>query len=393
MATRTTARGLVDVRPRPPGIGKTRLVAELAEAAARDGAWISYTSARDTDQPIASLEPGDPERLALLILDDLEQHADALDVIPGRRRLDGTRTLLVVAGDDSALSDDRRRQAEGIGDTVVRPTPLDLDDIRKVAGLYPGASADALPASLEATGGVPRRVHRQVSEWAYAEASRRLGAAASRAAAGRSGLRSVESELADNVIDLQSIRERVRRYERGERVAPGEATTTPFKGLVSFEPADADLFFGRERLVADLVARLAGAPLLGVVGPSGGGKSSVVRAGLIPAIRSGVLPGSDGWTVALCGQVSARSVDRAVRDARVPSPEHRSSSWSTNSRRSSRRATTSEREAFLSGLSTAATDSDRRATIVVAIRADLYGRCSTRRSRDSSPRTTCWSVR
>ena len=76
----------------PPGSARRGFVAELAEAAARDGAWISYTSARDTDQPIASLEPGDPERLALLILDDLEQHADALDVIPGRRRLGGTRT-------------------------------------------------------------------------------------------------------------------------------------------------------------------------------------------------------------------------------------------------------------------------------------------------------------
>ena len=42
--------------------------------------------------------------------------------------------------------------------------------------------------------------------------------------------------------------------------------------------ADAEVFFGRERLVAELVARLVGAPLLGIVGPSGSGKSSVGRA-------------------------------------------------------------------------------------------------------------------
>ena len=155
---------------------------------------------------------------------------------------------------------------------------------------YIGASADALPASLlESTGGVPRRIHRQVSEWALAEANRRLGAAASRAATGRSDLRSVESELAGNVVDLQQIQERARLFASVDR-RTDEPEGSPFKGLASFDVGDADLFFGRERLVAELVARLAGASLLGVVGPSGSGKSSAVRAGLVPAIRSGVLP-------------------------------------------------------------------------------------------------------
>ena len=73
----------------------------------------------------------------------------------------------------------------------------------------------------------------------------------------------------------------------------------PYKGLATFDGDDAEYFFGRERLVAELVARLVGAPLLGVVGPSGSGKSSVVRAGLLPALAGGVLPGSDGWARAL----------------------------------------------------------------------------------------------
>ena len=143
-----------------------------------------------------------------------------------------------------------------------------------------------------------------MSEWAFAEAGRQLGAAASRAAAERSGLRRGRIELADHVIDLQMIRERARRYERGDRLAVGEASASPFKGLASFEPSDSDLFFGRERLVAELVARLAGAPLLGIVGPSGSGKSSAVRAGSIPAIRS-VLPGSDEWAIALLRPVAS----------------------------------------------------------------------------------------
>jgi WD40 repeat protein/class 3 adenylate cyclase len=62
---------------------------------------------------------------------------------------------------------------------------------------------------------------------------------------------------------------------------------TPYKGLEAFQPQDAEFFFGREELVADLAERLAQSSFLAVVGPSGSGKSSVVRAGLVPAIWSG----------------------------------------------------------------------------------------------------------
>ena len=69
----------------------------------------------------------------------------------------------------------------------------------------------------------------------------------------------------------------------------------PYKGLESFQPEDGGFFFGREALVAELSARLAEAPLLAVVGASGSGKSSVVRAGLLPALWDGALPGSEEW--------------------------------------------------------------------------------------------------
>jgi WD40 repeat protein/serine/threonine protein kinase/DNA-binding SARP family transcriptional activator len=88
----------------------------------------------------------------------------------------------------------------------------------------------------------------------------------------------------------------------------------PFKGLRAFLEADADDFFGREALTQRLVRRLCaedGTPptnipfappgnasrFLAVVGASGSGKSSVVRAGLVPALRRGALPGSEEWFV------------------------------------------------------------------------------------------------
>jgi len=68
----------------------------------------------------------------------------------------------------------------------------------------------------------------------------------------------------------------------------------PYRGLRAFTEADASVFFGRERLVRQLISRLQeDHPLrnfLAVVGPSGSGKSSVVSAGLVPALRRGVTP-------------------------------------------------------------------------------------------------------
>lgn len=88
-----------------------------------------------------------------------------------------------------------------------------------------------------------------------------------------------------------------------EAPTPGEP---PFKGLQYFEENDADLFFGRELLTAKLVNRLSGvsSPFEGnrevldqeglgerllsvIIGASGSGKSSLVRAGLIPALKQG----------------------------------------------------------------------------------------------------------
>ena len=81
---------------------------------------------------------------------------------------------------------------------------------------------------------------------------------------------------------------------RRGRSRPAQASV-PTRAWPHSRRTDARLFFGRERLVGELAARTVGVGLLGVVGASGSGKSSVIAAGLLPSLRAGLLPGSERW--------------------------------------------------------------------------------------------------
>src|SRR5947207_14818535 len=74
----------------------------------------------------------------------------------------------------------------------------------------------------------------------------------------------------------------------------------PFPGLRTFESAETHLFFGRDGQSEELLKRLKRTRFLAVVGTSGSGKSSLVRAGLLPALQGGLMSsaGSD-WRIAI----------------------------------------------------------------------------------------------
>ncbi len=71
----------------------------------------------------------------------------------------------------------------------------------------------------------------------------------------------------------------------------------PYLGLRTFEERDAPWFFGRDADTSRLLDRLERSRFLAVLGASGSGKSSLIRAGLLPALRAGALPGSDTWCI------------------------------------------------------------------------------------------------
>jgi WD40 repeat protein len=72
----------------------------------------------------------------------------------------------------------------------------------------------------------------------------------------------------------------------------------PYKGLDVFKVEDAELFFGREKLVNDLVSRIKDSRTIFITGPSGSGKSSLVRAGLLHALKQGAIKDSERWLYA-----------------------------------------------------------------------------------------------
>ena len=96
--------------------------------------------------------------------------------------------------------------------------------------------------------------------------------------------------------DLRELASRILRQDASLAVpvaADDGTIRNPYKGLHPFVEADADDFFGREQLVGELVERVAAERFVAVVGPSESGKSSVVLAGLVPAIRA------RGWKIAV----------------------------------------------------------------------------------------------
>lgn len=76
-------------------------------------------------------------------------------------------------------------------------------------------------------------------------------------------------------------------------------TKNPYKGLRAFQQADAADFFGRTAMIQRVLDRLqepvVESNFLAVIGPSGSGKSSLVKAGVLPALRTGRIPGSENW--------------------------------------------------------------------------------------------------
>ena len=210
-----------------------------------------------------------------------------------------------------------------------------------------------------------------------------------------------QSDVAARLLELAAA---VRRED-----APA-AGLPPYKGLYYFDESDAEWFFGREELTETLVDQVTNGTesnqrFLAVVGASGSGKSSVVRAGLIPALRW--RQPSSGWPVyvmtptahpldvlaaSLQGDAKRGSSLRKFVDELVRQPHALSSTFKKIAEDTSAAHTLlvvdqfeelftlcrseAEQAAFVENLLTAALQPDGVAIVIIVLRADFYAHCA-----------------
>lgn len=373
------------------GIGKSRLAAALSDYVTSSDGIPRYVGGGGTATASALAALRDLRGTTtptLLVVDDVdpiaaEVAAAAENAWPDIENGPVLVVLLVRNPGSAAAVGDLVSRADADGDGHRVLAPLDADDVRTLVALYAGtAVADAPVESIvRSSHGIPARVHELASQWARSEATRRLEAAAEYMAAIRDR-RTEDLDFANNVIGL-----RLGRLFTADPAAQGVGgdVQCPYKGLAAFDESDAAWFFGRERLVGELAARVVGSGLLAVVGASGSGKSSAIAAGLLPSLASGLLPGSERWTA--CIMRPGEHPVEAARAALGTTADDPLGAAITEVTGGSRLvvvvdqfeevfttcATESERAEFLDVLGRAATTDVERCCVIVTVRSDFYG--------------------
>jgi WD40 repeat protein/DNA-binding SARP family transcriptional activator len=353
----------------PPGAGKRSLAAVFAREVYAAGGSVVHRCIGDGHDNAGADEAargvGSSSLLAVLELPE-----DVAGVPP----VEGAALILAVS---------TTCPAEATGEAAVLAVPpLDRASVEALAeeGLGRTPSDGELDELCATTGGWPGAVAGALREWA-ADRARELAREAARANA---SLTSAHTDLADQIM-------RSRRRPVVSTRPPAEHA--PYKGLLRFEPEDADLFFGREQLVADVLARLSAGRLVTVLGASGNGKSSVVRAGVIAELRRGALPGSDRWPVVLltpgrhplatltaCLRSATQSPDSVAMDELLDELDRMSPSVVVVDQFEELfmlGISEHERVAFLDALLRGIPDGRPGHRVVLALRSDIYERCDS----------------
>jgi WD40 repeat protein len=192
-----------------------------------------------------------------------------------------------------------------------------------------------------------------------------------------------------------------------ERAIEPRNDICPYRGLQPFDEDHSEFFFGRDADIQRLIEKLKVTRFIAVIGSSGSGKSSLVRAGVVPALKKGVLPESDTWTIrvftpgahplaALAANILRlypheamnKTLDQLAADERTL---HLAVSLGLAERPASERVVwvidqfeeiftlcsdERERAQFLANLLYAAFIPNGRCTVILTLRADFYQKCA-----------------
>lgn len=211
-----------------------------------------------------ALSAGDPERASFLVL-------EALDLWRGR-----------------ALTDLEEWEPGRVEAARLDGLRMDAEELRVEAETRAGRARDVLERARALVAEAPFRERR----WALlAVALHQAGRQAEALAALKRARRMLVDELGlDPRHELVELEEQLLRQDPGLDPVPSREVsgTCPYPGLLPYEAENADSFFGREADVAACLRKLRDARVVAVVGPSGIGKSSLVRAGVVATlIRTG----------------------------------------------------------------------------------------------------------
>lgn len=260
----------------PRGMGVTRLAAEMAAWVADQGFAVVHVPSRQPAPPAQVARP------TLRVVDRRPGVGIApAGAVPPVDPAGGPLLTLTLGAPDLAAPSAAQ---------VLDLEPLDDPAVAALLADYLGRapSQDEVAEVLTACDGRPGPAH----DLALGIARRRAAAAVSGSAA----------RVRQARYDLGALREGL-RDEVAHAAELAEADTAvdpqhcPWPGLTPYRQQDAGSFAGRERLTAELLARVATSRLVAVVGGSGSGKSSLLQAGLLGSLAAGALPGSEQWVL------------------------------------------------------------------------------------------------
>ncbi len=288
----------------PTGIGKTRLLAAFADEVQRSDAVVVRRTGLTAPNlaTVAAVAGGGP---ALVVLDDPLTGVDlrALAELP----------ILVVAGINPDTVPGHVRA--GFAAAEWRELAALPEDVAaRIAHRWLGEDVETVTIRpiLQAARGNPGRLHALLGEAVQQRSRQRIAASVGELRSAKADLASSRAEVAHAVRGLRRGRALLAAMPGTPR-SGGTASACPYLGLETYQPRDAELFHGRDAVVEQLVARVADTPLVAVVGASGSGKSSLVRAGLLAALSAGCLPGSASWA-----QLVVTPVDQLPVPASTP---------------------------------------------------------------------------
>jgi DNA-binding SARP family transcriptional activator/cell division protein FtsB/energy-coupling factor transporter ATP-binding protein EcfA2 len=288
------------------GSGRTRLAAELAAIAAVSAAAVllvrgadgfagapAFASA-DTAGAVADVVIDTSRTGAvLLVIDDAEWASahtiDAINALVRSIEFASVLVVVIAAVEESGASVAALRRLAPTAAATTVLERLDDDSIAEIAAAD-GVGTGAIDAVVAGAEGLPGVARREALAWAERAASERLSIASAASVGAATTAERAEANVFDEVLALVAARSR-----RDALVSETWAGRQPYRALAPYGVEDADLFVGRERMVAELAARVVDRRMVAVIGASGSGKSSLVRAGLVPLVRSGRLPGGDPW--------------------------------------------------------------------------------------------------